>query len=86
MDLSTPELLTAMAVALGKPARLIKLPESLLMLGAKLVGQQAVAQRLCGSLQVDNAKARELLGWQPPVSVQEALLKVAVAYRHRSSC
>ena len=86
VDLSTPELLTAMAEALGKPARLIKLPESLLMLGAKLVGQQAMAQRLCGSLQVDNAKARELLDWQPPVSVQEALLKVAVAYRHRSPC
>jgi nucleoside-diphosphate-sugar epimerase len=86
MDLSTPELLTAMAAALGKPARLIKLPESLLMLGAKLVGKQAMAQRLCGSLQVDSSKARELLGWQPPVSVQEALHKVAVDYRHRSPC
>ena len=86
VDLSTPELLTAMAAALGKPARLIKLPESLLMLGAKLVGKQAMAQRLCGSLQVDSSKARELLGWQPPVSVQEALHKVAVAYSHRSPC
>lgn len=86
VDLSTPELLTAMAEALGKPARLIKLPESLLMLGAKLVGKQAMAQRLCGSLQVDNSKARELLGWQPPVSVREALQKVAVAYRYRSPC
>lgn len=86
MDLSTPELLKAMAEALGKPARLIKLPESLLMLGANLVGKQAMAQRLCGSLQVDNAKARELLGWQPPVSVQEALLKVADAYREAKAC
>jgi UDP-glucose 4-epimerase len=86
MDLSTPELLTAMATALGKPARLIKLPESLLMLGAKLVGKQAMAQRLCGSLQVDSSKARELLGWQPPVSVQEALLKVAVAYSDNKAC
>ncbi len=86
MDLSTSELLRSMAEALGKPARLIKLPESLLMLGAKLVGKQAMAQRLCGSLQVDNAKARELLGWQPPVSVQEALLKVADAYREAKAC
>jgi nucleoside-diphosphate-sugar epimerase len=81
-DLSTPELLTAMAAALGKTARLIKLPERLLMMGAKLLGKQAMAQRLCGSLQVDSSKARVLLGWQPPVSVQEALYKVAVAYRH----
>ena len=86
VDLSTPELLTAMAVALGKTARLIKLPERLLMLGAKLLGKQAMAKRLCGSLQVDSSKARKLLGWQPPVSVQEALHKVAVAYRHSPAC
>jgi UDP-glucose 4-epimerase len=86
VDLSTPELLTAMAVALGKSARLIKLPEQLLMMGAKLLGKQAMAQRLCGSLQVDSSKAHELLGWQPPVTVQEALHKVAVAYRFSAPC
>lgn len=86
VDLSTPELLTAMAVALGKPARLIKLPENLLLMGAKLLGKQAMAQRLCGSLQVDSSKARKLLGWQPPVSVQEALLKVAVDYKNNQTC
>lgn len=86
VDLSTPELLIAMGEALGKPARLIKLPERLLMLGAKLLGKQAMAQRLCGSLQVDSSKARNLLGWQAPVSVQEALHKVAVAYRHSQAC
>jgi len=86
VDLSTPELLMAMGVALGKPARLIKLPEGLLMMGAKLLGQQAMAQRLCGSLQVDSSKARKLLCWQAPVSVQEALHKVAVAYRHSQAC
>jgi len=34
VDLSTPELLTAMAAALGKTPRLLKLPESLLMVGS----------------------------------------------------
>ena len=86
VDLSTPELLTAMAEALSKPARLIKLPERLLMQGAKLLGKQALAQRLCGSLQVDSSKACQLLGWQPPVSVQKALHKVAVAYKHSQAC
>jgi nucleoside-diphosphate-sugar epimerase len=28
---------------------------------------------LCGSLQVDISKARTLLGWEPPVSVDEGL-------------
>lgn len=30
-------------------------------------------QRLCGSLQVDISKARQLLGWAPPVTVDEGL-------------
>jgi nucleoside-diphosphate-sugar epimerase len=72
-DLSTTELLRGVARAMGKPARLIPVPPSLLMLGATLLGKQAVAQRLLGSLQVDISKARRLLGWQPPVSVEEGL-------------
>lgn len=72
-DLSTTELLRGVARAVGKPARLIPVPSSLLMLGATLLGKKAVAQRLLGSLQVDIAKAREVLGWEPPVSVKEGL-------------
>jgi nucleoside-diphosphate-sugar epimerase len=72
-DLSTTELLRGVAKAMGKPARLIPVPSSLLMLGATLLGKKAVAQRLLGSLQVDIAKARNLLGWEPPVSVEEGL-------------
>jgi len=30
-------------------------------------------QRLCGSFQVDISKARQLLGWVPPVTVEEGL-------------
>jgi nucleoside-diphosphate-sugar epimerase len=50
------------------------------MLGASLLGRQAMAQRLCGSLQVDISKARDLLGWTPPVNVDEALRKTAHYY------
>jgi len=86
VDMSTPELLIAMGSALGKPARLFKLPEPLIMIAAKLLDKHAMAERLCGSLQVDSSKARELLGWQPPLSVREALDKVAIAYRNNRSC
>lgn len=72
-DLSTTELLRGVALAMGKPARLIPVPSSLLMLAATLLGKKAVAQRLLGSLQVDISKARNLLGWEPPVSVEEGL-------------
>ena len=72
-DLSTTELLRGVARAMGKPSRLIPVPSSLLMLGATLLGKKAVAQRLLGSLQVDISKARNLLGWEPPISVEEGL-------------
>ncbi|MAC23643.1 SDR family oxidoreductase [Marinobacter sp.] len=74
-DISTTELLRNVANAMGKPARLLPVPSGLLMLGASLFGKNAVAKRLLGSLQVDISKARELLGWQPPVSVEEGLAR-----------
>jgi nucleoside-diphosphate-sugar epimerase len=76
-DLSTTELLQRMGNALGKPARLIPFPAGLLTLLASLLGKKDVVQRLCGSLQVDISKAQELLGWDPPVSVEEGLRRVA---------
>jgi len=76
-DLSTSELLRRMGSALGKPARLLPVPSRLLEVGAGMLGKQALAQRLCGSLQVDIGKTRELLNWTPPLSVDEALRKTA---------
>ncbi len=82
-DLSTTQLLTRMAKALGKPARLLPVPSVLLERGAQLLGKKALSQRLCGSLQVDIGKTRELLGWVPPVSVDEALVTAANYYKER---
>nr|WP_298138146.1 SDR family oxidoreductase [uncultured Pseudomonas sp.] len=76
-DLSTTELLCRMGAALGKPARLLPVPSRLLEVGAAMLGKQALSQRLCGSLQVDISKNRELLNWTPPFSVDEALCKTA---------
>jgi nucleoside-diphosphate-sugar epimerase len=76
-DVSTTELLQRIAQALGKPARLLPVPGSWLKLAAGLVGKGDVAQRLCGSLQVDISKTRELLGWVPPVSLDEGLRRAA---------
>jgi nucleoside-diphosphate-sugar epimerase len=79
-DLSTTELIRRMACALGRSARLIPVPRMVLMAGATLLGKREVAQRLCGSLQVDITKAREVLGWTPPVSVDEGLRRTAEHY------
>lgn len=76
-DLSTSELLRRMGVALGKPARLLPVPSRLLEVGAAMLGRRDLSQRLCGSLQVDIGKTRELLNWTPPVSVDDALRETA---------
>ena len=72
-DLSTTELLQRTANALGKSACLVPVPVKVLELGAMLIGKKEMAQRLCGSLQVDISKARKLLGWIPPISVDDGL-------------
>ena len=48
---------------------------------ATALGKRAMIDRPCGSLQVDISKARELLGWSPPLSVDEALRRTASHYR-----
>lgn len=72
-DLSTPELIRRMAAAAHTSARLVYLPAWMLEAGAFLIGRRESVRRLCGNLQVDISKARNLLGWQPPVSVSEGL-------------
>jgi len=72
-DLSTTELVRGLARAAGVPARLLPVPVWALQAGASLLGKGDVVQRLCGNLQVDISKASNLLGWVPPVSVDEGL-------------
>ena len=79
-DLSTTQLLVRMAAALGRPARLLPVPEWMLKATASLLGKGEFAQRLCGSLRVDIAKARALLGWSPPLSVDEGLRRAAADF------
>ena len=72
-DISTTELLRGITKAMGKKSYLIPVPYSVLMLAASILGKKAVAQRLLCSLQVDISKARDLLGWKPPLTVDEGL-------------
>jgi nucleoside-diphosphate-sugar epimerase len=72
-DLSTTEMLRRTAAALGCRAHLIPVPGPVLHMGARILGKAGFAQRLCGSLQVDINKTRQLLGWTPPISVTDAL-------------
>ena len=72
-DLSTTKLVRGMVQAAGVPTRLLPMPVWALQAGSSLLGKGDAVQRLCGNLQVDISKARSLLGWVPPVSVEEGL-------------
>lgn len=75
-DLATTDLLRRIGLALGRPVRLFPVPPWILQGVAKLLGQQGLALRLFGNLQVDISKAHNLLGWVPPVSVGEAIGRI----------
>lgn len=76
-DISTTDLLRRLGTAIGKPARLLPVPERWLAFGAQLLGKREMFQSLCGSLRVDISKTRTLLDWKPPVSVDEGLRRAA---------
>ena len=72
-DLSTVDLISGIAVEMQKSVRMLALPVTLLNLIGLLFGKRAELERLCGSLQLDVEKSQRLLGWKPPVSVQQGL-------------
>ncbi|MBA3536188.1 MAG: SDR family oxidoreductase [Tatlockia sp.] len=75
-DLSTTELLSRIGHLVNKPARLLPIPQILLSWAATLVGRKEIFERLCGSLQLDINKTKDMLDWKPQISVNEALEKM----------
>lgn len=84
-DISTAELLRRMAAALGRPSRLFQAPSALIKLAARLTGMGDINLRLLSSLQVDIKKTKDLLGWSPPVSVDEGLRQTAAHFLQMQS-
>lgn len=84
-DLSITALLRRTGAALGKSARLISVPAIVLKVIARLVGLEAVLQRLSEPLQVDILKTRRVLDWAPPVRVDDALRETAQSFRRASN-
>jgi nucleoside-diphosphate-sugar epimerase len=76
-DVSTAELIVRLGVALGRPARLVPVPPKVLMALATVAGKRDQASKLLGNLQIDARRTRERLGWEPPVSMEEALQATA---------
>ena len=76
-DVSTPELLNKVSAALGLPCRQFPFPPLVLRNMAMISGKDGIATRLLDSLQVDASKARRVLAWRPPLSIEQQLLLMA---------
>lgn len=72
-DVSTQELVRRIARAMNKKALLFPCPVLAIKVLARLSGRQHIAQRVLGSLQINNSKAVKQLGWKPVVCMQQAL-------------
>lgn len=72
-DVSTPELARKIASALGKKARLLSVPVSLMQVAGLVMGKKSAVDRVAGSFAIDRSLIRNELGWEPPYSMQYGL-------------
>lgn len=80
-DLSTRSLARRIGAALGRPARLLPVPATVLSMLAEMAGKTAEVERLVGTLQVDLTDARGLLAWSPPYTVEQELRETATWFK-----
>ncbi len=80
-DFSTPDLIRAIAQAMGKHARLPAIPEPWLRFVGRATGRTSMIDRLCSSLLVDPSAFMATTGWRPDLSPQAAMAEMAAAYR-----
>lgn len=79
-SVSTPQLIRKLAAHLGRPYRLVPVPEFMLRIPAMLVGRKEDAERLLGSLVVDSNHIQSTLDWTPPVSLDAGLARMCAWY------
>jgi len=72
-DVSTPNLVRAIAHATGRPTRLISVPVRMVACLSSLLDKRAAVDRLCGNFQLDITKAEKLLNWVPTYTLEEGL-------------
>lgn len=84
-DLSTTELLKGIARSMGQSSKLVAIPQRILEGVLGILGQRRIAERLCGSLQLDIQPTKDQLGWRPPYSVEDQLIKTSQAYQLKKS-
>ncbi|MEO5590576.1 MAG: NAD-dependent epimerase/dehydratase family protein [Gemmatimonadaceae bacterium] len=94
-DISTPQLIRAIAKSLGRPARLVPVPAPVIravsgagVLLSRIAGFHLTGDSLSavlGSLFVDTSRLRERTGYAPIITLERGMTRTAEWYRSRSS-
>jgi nucleoside-diphosphate-sugar epimerase len=80
MDVSTSLLIELLRKGMEKKSNLFSIPMPILDFGARLIGKCDLYTQLCCSLQIDMAKARNLLEWVPPINVVDGIRQAGQRY------
>jgi UDP-N-acetyl-alpha-D-quinovosamine dehydrogenase len=79
-EISTPDLVRAIATGLDREVRLISVPVPILRVATGLVGAGAHLRRMTSSLRVDATRARASLDWKSRTDISDAIISMAQAY------
>lgn len=72
-DISTTVLIRTIRKSLDMPAWLIPIPKRVIIYLLRSIGKKSLAVRICGNLQVDISKAKQLLNWKPPYTFEQGV-------------
>jgi nucleoside-diphosphate-sugar epimerase len=80
VNLAVCDLVRMMGVALDRPARLLPVPASIMLLAGRLTGRSEQIMRLFSPLRLDTAASRAALDWNPPFDMERGLHDTARWY------
>lgn len=73
LDISTPQLINGLALAMGVRSRVFPFSLRLMRFIARILGKEPVVDRLGESLVVSSDKIRQELDWRPPYTMEKGL-------------
>jgi nucleoside-diphosphate-sugar epimerase len=84
-DVSTPDLIRAIAAAMDRSTIILPIPLSILTSISRLIGKQDLFEKLTGSLALETQKITRLINWKPPYTFEEGINKTIQSCLEKST-
>lgn len=81
-DVSTPDLIQKISVAMGLTPLMFRCPPRLLQAGGYMAGRGDEVRRMIESLRVDCSLLKQELNWRPAVDIDSGIASATQAYSH----